>query len=80
MKSTIRRWGNGAAVRIPDEVRRVANLHIGQEVGLRMESGSVIFQPKQALAPDLASMVAGITDDNLHGEVTVGNAAGRECW
>ena len=79
MKTTIRRWGNDAAIRIPAALMQQVNLRIGQEVDIRVEGGGIVLAPVRQ-PRDLASLVDGITADNLHGEVDVGPAVGREAW
>jgi len=55
-------------------------MHLDQEVDVRVEGGCVIVQPVRPVSFDLASLVDGITGDNLHGEISTGDAVGREMW
>ncbi len=80
MKVVVRKWGNSASVRIPAAVMHAAHLNLDQEVDVREEGGAVIIEPVQRVAYDLASLLDGITDDNLHGEVPTGNPVGQESW
>lgn len=80
MKTTIGKWGNGAAVRIPVAVMHAAHLELGQEVDIRAEGGQVVIQPWRPAPHDLASLLDGITEDNLHAGVLTGDAVGREGW
>lgn len=80
MKVVIRKWGNSASVRIPAAIMRAAGLNLDQEVEVREEGGRVILEPVRAVPYDLASLLDGITEDNLHGEVSTGDVVGREIW
>ena len=80
MKAVVRKWGDGAVVRIPPAVMRAAHLRVDQEVDIREEGGAIIIEPVRRVGWDLASLLDGITDDNLHGEVPTGDPAGQEVW
>ena len=80
MKVVVRKWGNSASVRIPAAVMQAARLNLDQEVDVREEGGAVIIEPLQRVTYDLAALLDGITDDNLHREVSTGDPAGQEIW
>ncbi len=80
MKVVVRKWGNSASVRIPAAIMEAAHLDLDQEVDIREEGGSVIIEPVHQGSRDLAALLDGITEDNLHGEIPTGDAVGREVW
>ncbi len=45
---------------------------------VREEQGRIIIEPVRAPAFDLASLVAGITDENRHAELESGGPIGNE--
>nr|WP_255529145.1 AbrB/MazE/SpoVT family DNA-binding domain-containing protein [Roseomonas rosulenta] len=45
MRVIVRKWGNGAAVRIPASVMAAAHLTFGQPVELRVEAARIIIEP-----------------------------------
>ena len=57
---------------------RAAHLNLDQEVDVREEGGAVNIEPVQRLAHDLASLLDGITEDDLHGEVPTGDPIGHQ--
>lgn len=63
MTTSVKKWGNSAAVRIPSALLEAANLSIDQPVELRAKNGRIVIE---AVAPvyDLARMVAAITPAN----------------
>jgi antitoxin MazE len=74
------KWGNGAEVHIPSVMMRAAHLDLEQDVDVREERGSIVLTPVPSPGYDLVSLVDGITDDNLHTEISTGDAVGRELW
>ncbi len=80
MRTMLRKWGKGAGVRISTAVMRAANLNLDQEVDVREEEGCVVIAPLRPISYALASLLDGITEDNLHEEVLTGDAVGRESW
>ena len=80
MKVIVKKWGNSASVRIPAAVMEAARLRLDQPVDVREEAGRIVIEPIQEAAYDLATLVAGITDENRHEAVEMGPPAGREIW
>ncbi|WP_322075474.1 AbrB/MazE/SpoVT family DNA-binding domain-containing protein [Burkholderia cenocepacia] len=77
MKVLVKKWGNSASVRIPAAVMSAINLSIDETVDVRSEGGRIVIEP---VRDDLNALVAGITADNLHGEVSFGPAVGNEAF
>lgn len=80
MQQFIRKWGNGAAVRLPKAVMNEANLAIDATVELRVEDGRVIIESVQQREYKLDELVADITDRNRHGEIDAGGPVGNETF
>ena len=78
MRVTVRKWGNSAAVRLPAAVMRAARLELDAAVEVREEDGRVVIEPVREMRVALADLLAGITDDNVHGEIDTGPARGDE--
>ncbi len=80
MKLAVRKWGNSASVRLPASLMAAAHLSLDQMVDVREEDGRIIIEPIRDSAIDLADLVAGITDNNQHTEITFGAPVGNEVW
>ena len=80
MQGIVKKWGNSAAVRIPAAVLEAARVRLDQPVDVREENGRIVIEPLVSPRHDLAALVAGITDDNLHDPVDTGTPVGRESW
>ena len=78
MKSTIKKWGNSASVRIPAVIMEAARLSLDDAVDVREEGGRIVIEPVRQREYDLDELIAGITPENLHAEVSFGPAVGKE--
>lgn len=78
MRVTVKKWGNSAAVRIPSAVMEAAQVYLDQQMEVREEQGRIIIEPVRAPTFDLESLLAGVTDENLHAEIDFGSPAGNE--
>jgi len=78
MQVTVKKWGNSASVRIPASVMAAARLHLDETVDVREEGGRIVIEPVRPSEFELASLLAGITPDNVHGEHGFGPAVGKE--
>lgn len=76
----IRKWGNSAAVRLPGSALAAAGIAIDDAVNVREEGGRIVIERAQPEAVTLEWLIAGITPENLHGEVDFGPPQGRELW
>jgi antitoxin MazE len=78
MRVLVKKWGNSASVRIPAAVMEAAKLSLDQPVDIREEAGRVIIEPIRTREFDLAELLAGITNENLHEEIDFGAPVGSE--
>ena len=77
MTTTVQKWGNSLALRIPAALGKDAHLHKGSLVDLVLSNGKIVLVPKKTKKYNLSEMVKKITKDNLHPEVDWGTY-GRE--
>lgn len=79
MRQQFVRWGNSLALRIPNAYAKDLNVSDGTEVDLSIENGRLIADPvPHTPVYDLDELLAGITDENIHAEVSTGAAVGEE--
>jgi antitoxin MazE len=79
MRTRVQKWGNSLAVRIPRQVAAESRLQHGTPVDVSLIDGEIVVSPVR-VPPSLDELLAGVTDDNIHGEVDWGPAVGREAW
>ena len=78
MRVTVKKWGNSASVRIPVGIMEAAHLSLDDPIDIREEGGRIVIEPIRANEVDLAQLLAGITPENLHAEVSFGASVGKE--
>lgn len=78
MKSSVKKSGNSAAVRIPASVMRASRLDIGAVVNVREEAGRIVIEPVRQKSYDLRKLLKGITSKNRHEALDIGPAMGKE--
>jgi antitoxin MazE len=78
MESTIRKWGNSPAVRLPTAVLKAAAFSLEQKVTLHVTRGRIIIEPSDKVEYDLDKLLDGITAKNLHKEASFGKRVGKE--
>lgn len=80
METRIKKWGNSLALRIPKALAKEAGLCYELPVELSLIEGKLVIAPVEQSRPDLETLLAQVSEDNLHAEVDVGPAVGREVW
>ena len=80
MLPKIQKWGNSLAVRIPQAVAKETQLCVGEAVNLASQDGQIVIIPVRQQRYKLADLLKDITPHNLHDEVSIGTAVGKEVW
>lgn len=75
--TTIQRWGNSLAIRIPEAFALEAGLQERTEVEIRIQRHTLVVRPAREHWR-LDELLAGITSSNIHGEAGWGSSTGRE--
>ena len=77
MQVKVVKWGNSSAVRLPAGVLKELNVAVGDRLELKTQGGKIVLKPAQR-EYHLENMLAGITEQNRHAPVDLGDAVGRE--
>ncbi len=79
MKSTVQKWGNSLAIRIPKSFANEIDLSQGTEIDLVLFDDKIQIEPiKKKLS--LKDLLSKVTDDNIHNEIDTGAVVGKEVW
>ena len=79
-ESTISKWGNSLAVRIPLSIAKQAGIVEGDSVKMALgRDGAIVLRPARP-SYDLSDLVGRITPKNRHRETDWGPAVGEESW
>ena len=80
MKTTVQKWGNSLALRIPSAFAKEIQVRQGSEVELTVEKDRLIVKPTMWRKLSLAQMLKGVTKENRPSEIDWGAPVGREIW
>ncbi len=80
MKTTIRKWGNSAALRIPSSLMQTLQINLDDVIDVREESGRIVIEPVRRKPYPLDALLKGITSKNRHEAVDFGPPSGKEIW
>ncbi|HPB51969.1 MAG TPA: AbrB/MazE/SpoVT family DNA-binding domain-containing protein [Myxococcota bacterium] len=80
MEAKVQKWGNSLAIRIPGAFARQAGIRENGPVEITIDGDRLTIRPIVPPAVVLDELLSGITSDNLHGEVDMGQSVGGEEW
>lgn len=80
METSVKRWGNSLAVRIPKVLAQEVGLYEDSPVELCLEEGRLIVVPVVEPRYELETLLDQVTPQNVHREVDTGEAMGGEAW
>lgn len=90
IKTTVQKWGNSLALRIPRSVAQDARLHQGSIVDVTIVAGSIVVKPRRQRQYALAQLLRGVTKSNRHAVRDWGEPlkcrspkdwkSGESCW
>lgn len=80
MRTTVQKWGNSLALRIPKPFALETGIDEGVVIDLALADNRLIITPRPKSEDALARLLDQVSPDNIHGEVDTGPAVGREAW
>jgi antitoxin MazE len=79
MLTTVQRWGNSLAIRIPKPFALETDLQENSEADISLDGGRIVVSPARKELR-LTDLVKAITPGNVHSEIGWGAKAGGEGW
>jgi antitoxin MazE len=79
MKTTVKKWGNSLAIRIPKNISKETMVTEGSNIDITVEKGKIILSPSQK-EYSLKELLKNISNKNIHSEISTGNHVGGEIW
>jgi len=79
-ETTVSKWGNSLAIRIPQSLAKEAKLAEGDSVAMDLDAKGRIVLSSARKTYRLSDLVARISPKNLHRETDWGNPEGKEIW
>lgn len=80
MNTTVQKWGNSLALRIPSSMAKDVHLHQGSVVNVAVIENKIVVQSKGQRKYSLSQLLKAVKKNNLHSEHDWGKAAGQEVW
>ena len=80
MLTKVQKWGNSLALRIPKLFAQEATVEEGSAVDLTVSDGQLVIRPVRHQKYELRELLAAVSEENLHSEVSTGEPQGREAW
>ncbi len=77
MEAVVQKWGNSLGFRIPSIWAKDNNVKSGSKIEVIVEKGKIVILPQKISLDD---MLALVTPDNIHSEISTGYAVGKEEW
>ena len=77
MQAVVQKWGNSLGFRIPSLWAKDNNVKSGSKIEVITEKGKMIILPQKKSLDDMMAMV---NSDNIHSEISTGQAVGKEEW
>jgi antitoxin MazE len=80
LKTSIGKWGNSPAIRIPNALMHEAQLTPKQQVNITVSQGKIIIEPIKGPEYSIDDLVSQITPANRHQETETGEPVGKEIF
>jgi antitoxin MazE len=80
MKTKIQKWGNSLGLRIPKSFAEAAEVEVGTTVDVSVSNGRLVIKPVEQTRYRLTDLLDGVTEQNIHGEISTGRRRGKETW
>lgn len=77
MQAVVQKWGNSLGFRIPSLWAKENNVKNGSKIEVIAEKGKIVILPQKKTLDDMLAMV---TPENLHSEISTGSSVGNEEW
>lgn len=80
MDTTIQKWGNSFAVRLPKAITKKLRIGAGTKVRVNADKRRIVIQQVPKKRETLEDLVARITPETRHQEFQWGKPQGKEIW
>jgi antitoxin MazE len=80
MKTTLQKWGNSLAIRIPRAFAQETRMGNGTEVDLQLKEGTLVIRRARPQRYRLSELLARVQESKQHAETDWGGPAGKEIW
>lgn len=78
--TTVQKWGNSLALRLPKEAARRLRIQVGSTVRIEDAKNGIAIRPVPKTKLSLKKLLAQITPANIHMETDWRSGVGKEIW
>lgn len=78
MVAKAQKWGNSLAVRLPKAMAQECGIQADSPIEITRQDNCIIIKSVAQKEISLEALLQGITEENLHSEVSTGKPVGRE--
>ncbi len=79
MQTTVQKWGNSLAIRIPAVFCKETDLSAGSPVEIFSENEIIVIKPLKKKF-NLTELLKMVNESNIHYEIESGEPRGKEVW
>lgn len=80
MTTKILKWGNSLGLRIPMSFAKDVGIEEGSAVDISLEGDRLVIRSVKTAKYQLSELLSQVQKNNMHEEVSTGDAMGREAW
>ncbi len=80
MYTTIQKWGNSQAIRLPKAILEAADLHENEKVEINADNNVIVIKRINKKHKKLEERLSGYTGDYKPYEWSTGGSKGNEVW
>ena len=80
MNTTVQKWGNSLALRIPNAMAKDVHLRQGSVVEVAVVDNKIVVKSKGKHKYSLSQLLKAVKKNNRHSEHNWGKAVGQEIW
>lgn len=77
---TVAKWGNSLGIRVPSAIAKQLDLKEGMQVVVSVVDDKLVIQPERRKKYTLDELLDGMTPEQCHPEVEMGEPVGNEIW
>jgi antitoxin MazE len=78
--TTVKKWGNSLAIRIPQAVVQNLRLSVDNDIQIVSNGSIATLKRKNHKKVTLQELLDKVTPENTHGEIDWGGPVGKELW
>lgn len=80
MQTTVQKWGNSLALRLPKPFTSEINISENSTVDISLENNQIVIKPIKKTPINVDELIDAISPDNLYSEISMGLPVGNEVW